>query len=279
MQVFTAERAPRDFAALRALIHGRRAAMPKRLAQVAAFALAHPDEIAFGTAASVAGKAKVQPSTLVRFSQALGYQGFSDLQSVFRQELRERLPSYEDRLASLSGRAAGTSRAAFLLDGFADAAERSASGLRERIDEAALERAVAVLSRAGTIHLLGQRRSFPVTAYMAYALAKLSVKASLVASPLGLEEEEIGLAGSGDAAVAVSFAPYAPGTVRLANAAAGRRVPIVAITDSSLSPLAKIARVMLEVHEADFEGFRSLSATFALAMTLCVGVAERRRSG
>ena len=46
---------------------------PRRLAQVAVYAIESPDNIAFGTVAGVAAEAKVQPSTLVRFAKALGY--------------------------------------------------------------------------------------------------------------------------------------------------------------------------------------------------------------
>ena len=42
---------PRDFDGLRALILGQRESLPKRIAQIAAYALDNPDEIAFGTAA------------------------------------------------------------------------------------------------------------------------------------------------------------------------------------------------------------------------------------
>ena len=80
---------PRDFETLRAMIVERRDSLPKRLAQVAVYALDNPDEIAFGTAASIAQAAMVQPSTLVRFAQAFGYQGFSELQEVFRSRLRD----------------------------------------------------------------------------------------------------------------------------------------------------------------------------------------------
>src|SRR5262245_34240960 len=59
-----ARETPRDFETLRALIVERRETLPKRLAQVAVYALDSPDEIAFGTAASVAQAADVQPSTL-----------------------------------------------------------------------------------------------------------------------------------------------------------------------------------------------------------------------
>ena len=75
---------PRDFNSLRALIVARRGGLPKRLVQVADFAVEHPQEIAFSRVADLATQAGVQPSTLVRFAQTLGYSGFSDLQAVFR---------------------------------------------------------------------------------------------------------------------------------------------------------------------------------------------------
>ncbi len=95
--------------------------------QVAGYALENPDEIAFGTAASIAASAEVQPSTLVRFSRALGYQGFSELQDVFRSRLRERVPNYDERLAQMRQHGIATSKSGLVLDGFLEAAERSVS--------------------------------------------------------------------------------------------------------------------------------------------------------
>src|SRR6185295_5908210 len=95
------ERAPRDFDSLRAVVGKRLGDLPKRLSQVGKYALEHPDEIAFGTAASIATAAHVQPSTLVRFAHQFGYEGFSDLQKVFRERLRERPSAYAERLRAL----------------------------------------------------------------------------------------------------------------------------------------------------------------------------------
>ena len=92
---------PQDFDALRSAILERKHELPKRLMQVAAYALDNPDEIAFGTAASIALSANVQPSTLVRFAQHFGFDGFSGLQLLFRARMRDRNSSYEDRLRSL----------------------------------------------------------------------------------------------------------------------------------------------------------------------------------
>ncbi len=275
----TTDLAPRDFAALKALIIERAADMPKRLTQVATYAVENPDEVAFGTVASIALSADVQPSTLVRFSQALGYQGFSDLQDVFRSRLRDRVLNYDERLEQLRGHARDGSKASLLLDGFSDAAARSLASLKEKIDPQQLEQAVKMLAKAETIYLVGLRRSFPITSYMSYAFGKLGVKNMLIDAVGGLAAEDISFATPEDRILAISFTPYASETISLTQRAAARGVPIVAITDSPFSPLASVASLWFEIQEANFEGFRSMSATLSLAMTLTVAVAEQRKQG
>ena len=270
------EDAPRDFASLRALIMARSRSLPRRLIQVATYALDNPDEIAFGTAASIAGKAAVQPSTLVRFSQALGYQGFSDLQGVFRSRLRERVLNYDERLAQLREHGIGGTKAGLILAGFSEAAERSIAEFRNKLDPQTLERAVEILSDAEAIYLIGLRRSFPITSYMAYAMSKLDIHCVLVDGLAGLCAEQARFVSPRDAVLAISFTPYASETVALTELARGKSAKIVSITDSVFSPIAPIADVWLEVVEANFEGFRSMAATMSLAMTLAVAVAGRR---
>jgi DNA-binding MurR/RpiR family transcriptional regulator len=267
---------PRDFTALKALIAERAQDLPKRLTQIAAFALDNPDEIAFGTVSSIAQLAEVQPSTLVRFSQAMGYQGFSDMQEIFRSRLRERILNYGERIQLLREHALLASKPNVIFQGFCDAAEKSMAALRERLDPGELDRAVDMLAGAATIYLVGLRRSFPITSYMAYAFGKLGVRSILVDAVGGLAAEQFGFAGQADAVLAISFTPYASETVSLARAAAARGVPVVSITDSPFSPLAQCAGLWVEVSEANFEGFRSMAATLTLAMTLTVAVAERR---
>jgi DNA-binding MurR/RpiR family transcriptional regulator len=274
----TEVQAPRDFAALKTLIVERAAEMPKRLMQVATFAVENPDDIAFGTVASIAQTADVQPSTLVRFSQALGYQGFSDLQEVFRSRLRDRVLNYDERLEQLRGHARGASQANVIFDGFSEASERSIKELRAKLDPQQLEQAVQVLSEAQTIYLLGLRRSFPITSYMSYAFGKLGVRNMLIDAVGGLAAEDLSFAGPQDRILAISFNPYASETVALAQRAAKRNIPIIAITDSPFSPLAAISKLWFEVQEANFEGFRSMAATLSLAMTLTVAVAERQKA-
>ena len=270
---------PRDFAALRERVISRWEELPRRLTQVAEYALNNPDDVAFGTAASIAAKAQVQPSTLVRFSQALGYQGFSDLQDVFRSRLRDHVLGYDERMAQLREHGEGSPRASMILEGFAEASLRSISALTSRHDPAVFEKALDVLERAQTVYLIGLRRSFPVTSYMAYAMGKLGIRTILVNAVAGLAAEQAGFAGEGDVAIAISFTPYASETVALTAQVREAGAKVVAITDSVFSPLASQSDVWFEIAEADFEGFRSMSATMTLAMALTVALADRRKGG
>ena len=268
---------PKDFDELRSAILERKASLPKRLTQVAAYALDNPDEVAFRTAASIAGAAHVQPSTLVRFAQQFGFEGFSSLQELFRTRLKQRTSTYEERLRLLEQDSPAVSESVAILNGFVNAGHRSLNALTKAVDPDQFEEAVRILAGAQTIFLIAKRRSYPISSYMAYAFGKLKVKCMAVGTAAGIDDDLLALAGPKDAAFAVSFAPYASESAGQAHAMAARGVPVVSLTDSAFSPLAECSKVWFEVTEADHAGFRSLSASMAFAMALTVSVAEKRR--
>jgi len=272
------ESPPRAFNELRDLIVEKRDKLPRRLAQVAAYTIEFPDDIAFGTVGSISERAAVQPSTLVRFAKALGYSGFSELQAVFQQRLRDRPNNYEARLEAFDAHTSGLSPAMAVIDGFSHAAIRSVQRFKERIRPEDLDEAARILAAADTIYLIGLRRSYPITAYLNYALGTLGIRTVLAGSPSGVDREILSFAGPSDAAVAVSFTPYAPATVEYTRQVVSQNTPLVSITDSPFSPLALNTNVWFEIVESDFEGFRTLAATMTLAAALAIAVAETRRT-
>ena len=273
------QQVPQDFDALRAAILERKGELPKRLTQVAAYALDHPDEIAFGTAASIAISAAVQPSTLVRFAQHFGFDGFSGLQLLFRARLRERTSSYEERLRTLEQDGAALAESTTIFNGFVAAAHRSIDAIAAAVEPDAFERAVALLAKSDTIYLIAKRRSYPISSYMAYAFGKLKVRCQLVGTSAGIDDDMLAMATGRDAAFAISFSPYASESAAQARMMASRGIPVVSLTDSAFSPLAECSTEWFEVVEADHAGFRSLSASMAFAMALTVSIAEKRRRG
>ena len=88
--------------------------------------------------------------------------------------------------------------------------------------------------------------------------------------------DQVGCVGPRDAVLAVSFSPYNSITPDLVAMARDRDAGIAAITDSTFSPLVKLADACIEVVESDFAGFRSLAASLAVGMALVQGVVARR---
>jgi DNA-binding MurR/RpiR family transcriptional regulator len=276
LKTTTEPKLPRDLKSMGALIASRRSDLPKRLIQVADFAMARPQEVAFGTVVEIAKHANVQPSTLVRFARALGYDGFTDMQDVFRAHARKRWPGYPQRLERVRSKEEGHGDPMHLLKSFAQTSAESLEQVSDSVNPASLSQAVQILADAQIIYLLATRRSFPVTSYLGYALRQMKIRCELVDQIAGLAPEQISQLSAQDALLVVSFAPYAQATQQLAEAAHRAEIPIVAITDSPLSPLVLTSSCWLEVAEADFGGFRSLAGTLALAMTLAVAVARSR---
>ncbi len=265
--------APDTYEALKAAIAARYPTLSRQLQKIARFALENPDELALETVTTIAGRADVQPSSMIRFAQAMGYDGFSTMQQVFRSNLMASTPSYRERIQSLrKNRGAPfedpeTAIADFVEDGIA-----ALELLRDHTSRERLAEAVETLATAEEIYLLAQARAFPVAFYLSYALSRLERRCHLLDGVGGLLRQQADLATPKDAVIAVSFHPYSPMVVDIVTERSERGVPIVAITDSPLSPLALEARVAFEIKDNQQRPFRSLVAPMCLAQTLVVSL-------
>jgi DNA-binding MurR/RpiR family transcriptional regulator len=267
------EHAP--YEALRAEIARRHARFSDRLKVIAEFALDHPTDMALGTVAEVAQRAKVQPSAIVRFARALGYAGFTEIQQVFRSRLVASVaPSYKERIAGLrrDGRFRDTKTPRAVLARFASEGTVSLEILQDSVPEKDLARAISILGDAHTIYVLGLGGSFPVAAHLTYVLRKLGRRVVLLdglGSALG---EQASSATPQDALIAISFKTYNPDTTRLFPELLARKVPAVVITDSLLSPLVEGAKVVFEIPDMPEAALRTMVAPMCLAQSLAVGL-------
>lgn len=263
---------PATYEELRAVLSSGTIHFPKRLRQVAIYLWQHPGDVALGTISQVARQAGVQPSTLVRFAQTFGFSGFSDFQELFKEHIKGSWP--EGRERNEPGPGANTDL--HFVNGLVAASQASLGRIGEGFDVAGFERMVALMADADLIYVIGSKRAFPVTAYIALALSQQGVRNVLVDNVGSTAFDQIGCVNENDAILAVSFSPYNSITPELVAAARERRAKIVSITDSTFSPLVELSDAWVEVIESDFAGFRSLAATLAVGMGLVHGVAARR---
>lgn len=256
-----------DYDQLHQQVRSHYGALSPQLKRIAAFVLEQSHEAALATVAEIAGRLDVQPSAVIRFSKAVGFNGFAEIQDILLMRLRQSLPSYRERIER-AGAAASSSRS--LLEMHAEEDMQALRALQSGELGADVDRAAAVLARAQFVYLVATGRAMPVASYLAYALGRLEKRTLLVDSTNPTLAQQAQLATGRDAVVATSFHPYNPNTVALAKAVVSAGVPMVPITDSIVSPLASMPGPHLVYSETGSQPLRSLTVPMCIARTLVV---------
>ncbi|ESW86251.1 transcriptional regulator [Mesorhizobium sp. LSJC280B00] len=269
--------APKDYEDLIRVIHDRYDGMSKSYQKIALYLTQNPNDVAVRSVNSIGEGSGVHASSFVRFAQALGYEGFKDLQSLFQKRLSTAAPGFEARVKALEKELGErTDRSEMGL--MHDLVVRDIASLKEMLTDLQpedLAEAVSLLEKADVIYLMGQLRSAPVVELLRYILTMLGKRCVLLDPGGGLATHMARAMRKTDLLFAVSFRFYANEVVNVVEEAVGRGVPIVAISDSTLSPLAKSARVLFAVPEHEYTFSRSLAAPMCLAQALTVALAAR----
>ena len=262
------------FEPLMAEIAGRLEALPRQLRSIAQLALDAPETFAFGTAAELAQAAGVQPSALVRFAAALGFDGFAALRQVFRSHLVAHAPSYRERIQKLR-RSTAAATAGDVVRMQVDEAIGGLQHLTKTLDERKLDAAVDLLAKSGHVYLLAARRSFPVVSYLAYALAQLERRVTLLDGIGGMNAQLAAALAPRDLLLVVSFRSYTPEVIDIARQAHGRGAGVLGITDSRASPLVPCSTLAILLGDDRRLPFRSLVEPIVIAQSLVIALGHR----
>ena len=268
---------PPDYEGFVKLIHDDYGALSGTFQAVARYLTQNPNDVAIQSINVISARCKVHASTLVRFAQHLGYSGFKELKEIFHRRLATAAPGFEARVGALKDdlqlhKQGGPK--GFLGDLVArDIA--TLQNLFNTVVDADLSRAVDLLEGADTIYVVGQLRSAPIATFVRYVLTMLRRQVVLLDANGGLATEMARVMRPQDVLFAISFRFYAKEVVSIAEAAYAADVPVIAVTDSTLSPLAKTAVVSFAIPEGDYAFSRSLAAPMCLAQALLVALASR----
>ncbi len=264
---------------LHSAISEQHGALSKRLKQVAAWLLEHPNQAAFSTLAEIAESAGVHASTLIRFANFFEFKGFSDLQRLYKQDLLESTGDYQQRIQQVQQMSdyPSDNQAASLLQEFIKANSISNELLLSKTKPEQLSAAVEAMAAASNIHVCGFRRVYSVAHYFHYSLTQLAIKSHLVSATGGMMGEELDRIDDTSLVIAITFKPYISLTQEAVNTAKKNGAKILLITDSELCPLVNQADHLFVVREAEVRAFRSLNSTLCLAQTLCVALGYEKQ--
>jgi DNA-binding MurR/RpiR family transcriptional regulator len=252
--------------------------LSKQLKVIARHIEQHRDHLGLEGIQDVAGQCGVAPSAVVRFAKHFGFSGFTEMQRIFRDGLaRQIAPSgtYETRIREVIESGAGNLSAIDIAHEFLGGSIAGMEELRNGLRGTSFKKAVDLLAEADAIWIVGSRRSFPVAAYLDYALQHTDKRIGLVTGLGGMQQGQMRSVRKGDVMIAISFAPYAEETGAAAQAALRLGARLIAITDSRMSPLARGAHAALIVRDNSTFGFRALTSTMGLAQGLFIALAYR----
>ena len=252
--------------------------LSKQLKSIGQHVEQHRDQLGLEGIQEVATQCAVQPSAVVRFAKHFGFSGFSEMQRIFRDGLARQIApgrNYQARIRDAIASGAGNLSSADIAHEFLGGSIAGMQELQNGLHAPTLKRAVDLLAKADTIWIAGARRSFPVAVYLDYALQHTDKRIGLVTALGSMQDGAIRSVRKGDVLIAISFAPYASETLEVARVAARRGATLLAITDSRMGDLARLAHVVLRVQEHATFGFRGLSSTMGLAQSLFIALAYR----
>ena len=254
------------------LLAARLDSLPARMQQAARWIAANPREVALLSMREQARMAGVQPATMTRLAQALGYDGFEALRAEHAAALRHApsgLARQADGRLPLCAESAEGQALEMLTQAQGQVAELCAGDML-----ASLGKAAELMIRARRVYILGRRSSHAVAWHLYYALSLVTERASLLDGIGGTGLDALWHAGAEDVLFVCGVAPYTRAVVEATLQAQARDIPIIALTDSRLSPLiaAQGVGLIVPTHSASF--LHAMTPAFLIADILAALVAR-----
>jgi DNA-binding MurR/RpiR family transcriptional regulator len=245
---------------------------------VAQYIVDHLDEVAFQTAEELARRANTSSSTVVRFSQALGFEGYPELQASAREQYRRR------HAAPAPAAAASAAAPLFSLDQneFETALAADHVNVEEtarKVSRSEVEAAVEALATTPKLLIAGTDQMAFFASYLRHLLMLLDLRAEIVASPSQEALSRLARIDEETLVVGLSAGRPHPLVVRAMKLARHRKARTLAITDATLSEVAKLARIRLYYSSDSPAYVRSHAALLSMIQALAYGVYSRDAAG
>lgn len=254
------------------MIQSAKDSFSKGQKRIAHYILENYDKAAFMTAAKLGKATDVSESTVVRFAAQLGYEGYPEMQKALQELIRGRLTSIQRIQASREQMDSQD-----ILGSVMQRDMESIHSAIEGLDRSAFNSAVDKLFKAKHIYILGVRSSAYLAGYLHFYFHLIFPNVTLVQNVAGGEIfEQMVRIGPDDVIVGISFPRYSKLAVSAVEFARSRGAEVVAITDSKMSPLYKVAGTSLLVRSDMISFVDSMAAPLSLLNALIVAVGQQK---
>ncbi|AFK86885.1 MULTISPECIES: MurR/RpiR family transcriptional regulator [Thermoanaerobacterium] len=238
---------------------------------IAEYIINHYDKAAFMTAAKLGNSINISESTVVRFANTLGYDGYPELQSALQELIKNKLTTVQrlemtDETDEVS-----------ILNNVLKSDIENIKATKEEIDKNSFKEVVDNIFKAKKIYIIGFRSSTAIAEYLGFYLNLILENVILVKPGISDVFEQMLRVNSEDLVIGIGFPRYSKRTLEVMKYAKSQNAKIVAITDSLISPLTEIADEILLAKSNMASFVDSLVAPLSLINALIVSVGIREK--
>jgi DNA-binding MurR/RpiR family transcriptional regulator len=232
--------------------------------------LENPDETFFLSSRALARRYRVDPATIVRTIQALGYERFADFAAELREHFVARITPF--RILQAAAREKRS-----VLDHVRHGMERdmaSLNAVHAGLDHARVVDVARRIHHSRRILVIGTDLAFSLAWFLAYGLMPLGFDAEAPQASTGTLHHKVRLLHRRDLLVAISFGRCLRQTVEAVLQARRRGVTTVGLTDSDTTPIARHCDTYLlaSIASSNFTG--SYVASMAMMNAVLVACAQ-----
>ena len=246
-----------------------------QLREAARWVIDHPADVALLSTREQARRAGVTPATMTRLAQHFGLPGYDRVRQLHADAVRRQPETYRGRAEELLVRRDREGDAGLVHDILA-ALSQHLHDLSSGEAVGRFARAADLVAAASHVFCLGLRSSYAVAYIFHYVRSLFGANSVLVDGSGAVGVDVMRDIGEQDVLLAISVSPYVRHTIDAAQFAKARDARIVAVTDSEMSPLARLADASVLVRTETPSFFHTMAPAFAAVECLAALVAARR---
>jgi DNA-binding MurR/RpiR family transcriptional regulator len=240
--------------------------------KISHYLLNNYEKAAFLTAAKLGKEVGVSESTIVRFANVLGYNGYPELQRTLQNLVKMHLTTVNQLKKSINNTYKGKNVLYQVLQSDLD-------NLRKTVDEISpqsFDRLIEYIHKAEVVYIVGLRTAASMALFFNQALSLFMRNTKSIT--YGMEDlfEQIAGINEKDLLIAISFPRYTLRTVEIVEIANKKGAKTATITDSVVSPIAQKSDVAL-IAKSDLNSFiNSYTAPLSIINAIVTAVSIKK---
>ncbi|MDA3732501.1 MurR/RpiR family transcriptional regulator [Niameybacter massiliensis] len=258
------------------LIHRIKKSMPKLSKGqklIANYILEHYEKAVFLTAAKLGTIVGVSESTVVRFANELGYDGYPKFQDALEELVKSKLTAMQ-RLEVTTDRIDVN----HVLKSVLQTDQEKIAYTIEQIDEETFDMAIDKILAADTIYILGVRSCAGLASFLGFYFNIIFPRVKVInTNSISEIFELLHHISENDVIIGISFPRYSKRILKALEYARSRQAGIIAITDSYISPIAQYAEHTLIGRSEMVSFVDSLVAPLSIINAIIVAVSLRMK--